>query len=596
MKVGGKLALGFGALALVTLVNGVFSFLLLRQMDTTASLAYDNVTVPLGQLVKVAENFELIRVKLRDLILVATSASERDSLNTEIDRLQVEEKSALQECGKAIVGEKGQQLFTELDGANGPYNDTADQMQALMGQNKKTEALALLQGAGKDLANKFQTSIDELGAAGVGLAKQQNDAGHAELAQGLILSLAAVLGAALFSILVGVFLTRSITRPIQTLRLGLEEIAKGNLAFQRSEALEMRKDELGDLARSAIRMIVKVRDVLISMTTSSEQFTASGQGLSQRMRRTESVVIDVSQKINEVSDDVVTQSASVTQTSASAKQIVKNLESLGEVINQQAANVTQSSAAIEEMIANIGTVTVNVDHMVGTFAQLKESTDDGRAKVESLNEIISHVAEQSLMLQEANTMIKSIAAQTSLLSMNAAIEAAHAGEAGRGFAVVADEIRKLAEVSTLQSKEIGKNIKLIGTYINTGAEASRLAKAAFDTVLDRVGALGNQSTQVKTAMDEQSVGSKQILEAIAQINQITVKVQEGAAEMREGSLTIDDEMQKLLRLSENVLQKTTELRNGTQVITEAVGQAQQSSAKTIQLAEGMSEQMKQFTI
>ena len=596
MKVGAKLALGFGALTLVTIVNGVFSFVLLRQMDTSAALAYDNATVPLGYLLKIAEDFELVRVKVRDLILVASSPAERDSLGAEIDKLQAEETAMAQAYEKTAVTDKGRQAFDRLNSAFGPYNVAVEQMRALVGQNKKAEALAILQGVGKDLAARVQEAGDGLVTIKIDYAKQQNAAGHDELGQGLLLSLTVVLGAVLISILVAIFLTRSITGPVSALRVGFGEIAKGNLAFQRSEALEGRKDELGDMARSAVQMVKRFRESIASIVVFSERLTVSGQGLSQRMQRTESVVSDVKQRISEVSDDVVTQSASVTETSASAKQIVKNLESLGQVIHQQAANVTESAAAIEQMIANIGTVTINVDRMVGTFAQVKESTDDGRAKIESLNEIISRVAEQSLMLQEANTVINSIAAQTSLLSMNAAIEAAHAGDAGRGFAVVADEIRKLAEVSTLQSKEIGKNIKLIGTYIHTGAEASKTARAAFDTVLDRVGVLGNQSTQVKAAMDEQSEGSKQILEAIAQINQITAQVQEGAGEMREGSMTIDDEMQKLLRLSESVLGKTTDLKNGTQVITEAVDQAQQSSTETIQLAEGISEQMKQFRI
>jgi len=234
--------------------------------------------------------------------------------------------------------------------------------------------------------------------------------------------------------------------------------------------------------------------------------------------------------------------------------------------------------------------------MAMAFGQLQTSADDGRSKISHVVEIISHVATQSEKLQEANEVIQSIASQTNLLSMNAAIEAAHAGEAGRGFAVVADEIRKLAEVSTMQSKEISTNIRSISEYIQTGAQASTVASDAFQAVIDQITLVVEYNSQISSAMDEQSQGSQQVLQAVAQINEITVKVRDGAVEMVEGSRNISEEMAKLLAASEQVSERTTSLNSGTKTIQSAVDLAKRSSDESIALVATLRSQVGNFNL
>jgi len=180
--------------------------------------------------------------------------------------------------------------------------------------------------------------------------------------------------------------------------------------------------------------------------------------------------------------------------------------------------------------------------------------------------------------------------------MNAAIEAAHAGDAGRGFAVVADEIRKLADVSTLRSKEISTNIKSIGSYIQTGAQASTVASQSFQAILDQIARLVEYNGQIKSAMEEQGEGSQQILEALAQINSITTQVRDGSVEMLEGSRNISDEMQKLLEVSEQLRNRTTELNSGTNDVKDAITLAQKTGEETIALAASVSAQVGRFKL
>ena len=152
------------------------------------------------------------------------------------------------------------------------------------------------------------------------------------------------------------------------------------------------------------------------------------------------------------------------------------------MIRQQADGVTQASSAVEEMIGNIQSVNASVDKMASSFAQLEQQSREGQQKQAAVNEKILQIEEKSKTLQEANQAIASIASQTNLLAMNAAIEAAHAGEAGKGFAVVADEIRKLSETSTAQSKTIGEQLKSIQTSIIEVVTGSQESSKAFTSV------------------------------------------------------------------------------------------------------------------
>lgn len=174
-------------------------------------------------------------------------------------------------------------------------------------------------------------------------------------------------------------------------------------------------------------------------------------------------------------------------------------------------------------------------------------------------EKIARIAGRSHSLLEANEVIAGIASQTNLLAMNAAIEAAHAGEAGKGFSVVADEIRRLSETAAEQSRGIGGELRLVGEVINEVVASAGQSESSFEELAALITDTGALIREVHLAMQEQNEASRQALDAIRQMNEITGEVRKGSAEMSLGNKTILGEMARLLDMARTIESRIGEL-------------------------------------
>jgi len=180
--------------------------------------------------------------------------------------------------------------------------------------------------------------------------------------------------------------------------------------------------------------------------------------------------------------------------------------------------------------------------------------------------LVSTIARESEGLIEASSVIQRIADQTNLLAMNAAIEAAHAGDFGKGFAVVADEIRKLAENAREQALTISNVLTSLKDLIDKGSHASGLSQSQFQAVYRLSQMVRSQEALIKGAMEEQSLGGAQILESIQKISEITVQVKNGSAQMLQGSAEIRGEMQRLSDVTDDMRSSMNEMALGTNQI------------------------------
>ena len=211
------------------------------------------------------------------------------------------------------------------------------------------------------------------------------------------------------------------------------------------------------------------------------------------------------------------------------------MDRLNGQLETQASAITESSAAVEEMIANIRSVNNTLSKNAQNVRDLLESSELGHSGINEVAVDIREISSESESLLEINQVMQNIASQTNLLSMNAAIEAAHAGQAGRGFAVVADEIRKLAENSNKQSKTISVVLKKIKDSIDKITRSTDNVLNKFKVIDSSVKTVAEQESGIFNAMTEQDAGSSQIMQAIAQLNEITYQVKADARQMVEAA-------------------------------------------------------------
>lgn len=359
-----------------------------------------------------------------------------------------------------------------------------------------------------------------------------------------------------------------------TKELGKGEVAMKNIA-QGDGDLTVRMDvkndnELGKMFKYFNQTIEKIQSSIKIVHDSAANLQAQSITLTENISDTASAANEITSNIESVNRQIKQQEGSVREANNSVNCITNDVDSLIESINKQTTSVSQSSSAIEEMVANIRSVTDILNKNSTTIKSLEKSSEEGRVNIEDTVSATLKIKEQSEILLEASNVIQNIAEQTNLLAMNAAIEAAHAGEAGKGFSVVADEIRKLAEDSNTQGKNITENLQEVLSSIEAVSESAISMQNIFNEIYSLTQQVAQQELTILSAMQEQSEGGSQVLAAIKEINDITVSVNEGGANMQSETKAVNEHMNGLLRLTEEITASMEEMSIGMESINKAI--------------------------
>ena len=390
-----------------------------------------------------------------------------------------------------------------------------------------------------------------------------------------------------------VFLNTAVIGPIVKTSKIFSFIGQGDF----TKEMQVRSsNEIGRMAVDFNATLGNVRNLILTIKNNAAVLSDVGQNLSVNMTETASAVHEISTNIEGIKKQMLSHSSSVVAVGSSLQNMMRTIEKLDMQAENQTSIVGSSSSEVEQMIFSIRTVTGVIEKNLTVLEELDTAAEEGKKIIAETVDLSKSVDSSSEVLLDTTAVIQNIAAQTNLLAMNAAIEAAHAGEAGKGFAVVAGEIRNLAEESSSQGKNITAILKELKIKIGQVSEFALAIERQFDNIFDLVEKTKNREHEVIAAMREQNEGSEQVIKAMSEIGNMAHLVQGDSHQMLKGSNLIAEEVQRLAVMSDHIADNMNEMASGAVQIDTAVHEVSGVSQKNKQCVAELVKEVEKFKI
>lgn len=374
----------------------------------------------------------------------------------------------------------------------------------------------------------------------------------------------------------------------------VKDLADGNY---RQDFLKVwSRDEVSLLLLDINKLLAFNKTFLKELNDSVTVSTHTAEVLSSNMKITSNAAEKIGQRVSFVRDHIKEQSNGVLEMQESLYQAIENIESLDNSIETQSTSISQAVLVIERMVADIQSVTRTIENTFDSIKHLNTAADAGNTAVSNAHTIVKNISEQSEGLLEASSVIQHIASQTNLLAMNAAIEASHAGEVGKGFAVVADEIRKLAEESSTQGKNITTVLKTLKEKIEELNSVAEATSVQFAEIMRQLSTVNSGSNTIMESMAIQNNGNTQVLEAVKEVNAITAQVKQSSLQIRSGNTEVGKEMSKLVEISQNIDTIISSVSGDTEQIRKVIDEVSETSSQNRHAVQSIMKYLNQLSL
>ncbi len=384
-----------------------------------------------------------------------------------------------------------------------------------------------------------------------------------------------------------------IAKPIRRLTGIIKGMAEGE-ADLTARISARGSDEVAKLADYFNVFLGKLRAIVVSLKTVGRKSGELSDELAENAQIISASTVQISTSTSAMSDRVGFLGRELGNSSASVERINAFIAHVVEMIQEQAAAVNESSAAVQQMIANVGNIERSTEgklELVRSLEVQARKLDEGAAQnVRAMEE----TSQSTELIAEMIGVIDSVASQTNLLAMNAAIEAAHAGEYGRGFSVVADEIRKLAEQTAENAKSIRDSIGQVVDGIEKATRVTRESSGTIGEVISGIKDVADGMNETLSGLREMSIGNGQIIESLSALNRLTEAVKTSGAGMREGTEEIDASIKKIIEITEENKRGIGEMAQAIREISESMTRLSELSDLNSSNIETLDKEMEKF--
>ncbi|NVN93520.1 MAG: methyl-accepting chemotaxis protein [Desulfuromonadales bacterium] len=532
LHLGTQLMVSFILVALITALVGMFGISKISRIGEADRVLYEKVTVPSSYVADMSIAFQRVRICLRDMD--AAENGEKAGFLAEIKKLRTEIASKSDLYEKTLLTEKGRSDYANFKASRAEYVRVLEKILPLIDAGQHEQVKSIFRLEEKKAAQDYQDKLDTMMDVKVSYGKQVADDNTALVKLSTSVTAGLMVCAVLVSIGFGVLISRIVVGqlggdPSEVVAI-TRRVADGDLSIQ----IDISNKRPDSLMAAMNTMVGSLRD-MVSHTVDISGVIAAA---SSQLYEASAQIATGAEEVAAQAGTVATASEEMSHTS---NEISNNCSMAADASQNSTSAANSGAAVVQETITGMNVIADRVRQTAKTIEALG-------SRSEQIGDIVG--------------TIEDIADQTNLLALNAAIEAARAGEQGRGFAVVADEVRALAERTTKATREIGGMIKTIQTEtlaavremeegvadVEKGAVSSRKSGEALQDILSSIGEVAMQISQIATAAEEQTAVTNEVTVNVQQITEVVSDTARSAEETADAASQLAKQARELQEL------------------------------------------------